>query len=356
MSKKRRIFDIEFDAAEAPPAPAEQPESERRGPMASAIHETAEALTERRAAEARIREENDRLAHEFVALKKAGQIVRTLPLGEILTSKLTRDRKPGRDAEIDELKASLLEIGLSNPIRVEEVSGGYQLIQGWRRLTAYKELLEETRDRTWAEIPAAIQVKGEALDRLYQRMVDENLVRRDLSFGEMAQLAVSYAGDPNTPRCTPFEAVDRLYTSASRQKRSYIRHFTTLCEAIGKHLSHFDAVPRKLGLELVKRLDDAPEIQAGIIADLQALPKRTPEDELAVLTAWAKPVPAGTRAKPAPKSSAKTVIKLSRPGGAAKCTASDGRLELLVDRDFSALDRATLEEAVQALLDRLDRG
>jgi len=37
----------------------------------------------------------------------------------------------------------------------------------------------------------------------------------------------------------------------------------------------------------------------------------------------------------------------------AKCTAADGRLELQVNRDFTAMDRRRLEEALQAFLDTL---
>jgi ParB family transcriptional regulator, chromosome partitioning protein len=50
----------------------------------------------------------------------------------------------------------------------------------------------------------------------------------------------------------------------------------------------------------------------------------------------------------------KTTLKLARPEGVAKCTASDGKVELRFARDFSAIDRARLEEAIEAFLDALD--
>jgi hypothetical protein len=53
---------------------------------------------------------------------------------------LTRDRKAVRDSEIDELKASISDIGLSNPIQVLEAGDGYELVQGYRRMTAFREL------------------------------------------------------------------------------------------------------------------------------------------------------------------------------------------------------------------------
>ena len=63
MSKKRRVFDIEFPSdpieVETPvPVGTDEPEPReaRRGPMASAIQENASALRERQAAEAAIRQ------------------------------------------------------------------------------------------------------------------------------------------------------------------------------------------------------------------------------------------------------------------------------------------------------------
>ncbi|MCT4610333.1 MAG: ParB N-terminal domain-containing protein [Pelagimonas sp.] len=357
MSKKRRVFDIDFDDADLgrpEPAAAPKGDRDRRGPMAAAISETAEALADRQQTEARIRAENDRLAHEFVALKKAGQIVMKIPLDQVLTSKLTRDRSVKRDEDLDELKISIRDLGLSNPIKVEEVSGGFQLIQGWRRLSAFRELLEETNDQIWAEIPASVQAKGDALEKLYQKMVDENLIRKNLSFGEMATLAVKYSEDVNTPKCTPQEAADKIYASAARQKRSYIRHFTTLYAEIGQHMKHFDAVPRKLGLDLVKACGEDAGLSARILAEFKDLPTRSVDAELAVLTNALRAVPAGTKPKKASsRSTAKTVLKLQAGDGVAKCTASNGRLELQLDRDFSALSRDQLEEAFRAFLQKL---
>ena len=62
MSKKKRVFDIDFDEENVSvPAGTDGTET-RRGPMAAAISENAEALTERQKAEDAIRVENDALA------------------------------------------------------------------------------------------------------------------------------------------------------------------------------------------------------------------------------------------------------------------------------------------------------
>jgi ParB family chromosome partitioning protein len=349
MSKKRRVFDIEFDesAAAVPAGTAET----RRGPMATAITENAEALTARQAAETAIRAENDALAHEHVRLKKAGLITDLIPLDEIRTDKLTRDRAPGRDPEIDELKTSIRSIGLSNPIRVEKLADGYELIQGYRRLTAYRELFEETGDAQYAKIPSGLNAGGEDLQKLYRRMVDENLVRRGVSFGEMARLAMAYrAEDPNVESYD--RAVEVLFASSGRQRRSYIKLFVRLIGQVGDHLQYPEALPRALGLNLLKRIDEQPAQIRQLAAILAREPDRTADDELRLLNAFLSAKVA--RPKTVAQKSAKTTFRLSRPEGIAKCTAADGRVELRLDRDFSGLERQRLEAAVQAFFDSLD--
>jgi len=63
-------------------------------------------------------------------------------------------------------------------------------------------------------------------------MVDENLVRRDISFAEMAMLAHRYCEGPGTEAASVSEAVARLFLSAGRQKRHYIRHLALLMTSL----------------------------------------------------------------------------------------------------------------------------
>ena len=355
MSKKKRVFDINFDEAEVTPEPSVPAGTERRGPMAAAITENAEALTERQAAEAAIREENDALAHEHVRLKKAGLITDLIPLSEIRTDKLTRDRAPGRDDEIDELKASIREIGLSNPIRVEQVGDTYELIQGFRRFTAYQELYEDTGDEAFATIPAGINAKGENLLRLYRRMVDENLVRRGVSFGEMAQLAINYRRQ--APEVEGYDhSVELLFASSGRQKRNYIKHFVRLLTATEGYIQHVDTIPRSLGLEVVKRLDEHADAKGILTRLLASKEGRTPEQEQALMADFVAEMAVSKKekVKVGRPRLAKTTFRVERPGGDAKCTVSDGRVELRLNRDFSGMERKRLEEAVEAFLSALD--
>lgn len=354
MSKKR-IFDIDFPENPLAETTVTGSDASRRGPMASAISENAEALRERAETERAIREENDRLAHEHVRMKREGLITDLVLVAEIGTSKLARDRRNERDDEIDELKASIRSIGLSNPIRVEVVDGGYELIQGFRRLTAYRELYEETADPAFERIPVGLVAEGDALELLYRRMVDENLVRRDISFAEMAMLASRYAQDHETSATSVAEAVATLFGSTGRQKRNYIGHFASLMEKIGDALAWPEAIPRALGLDLEKGLSENPAKIASLLDLIHASTRENPEEEVEILRSFlvglAQPKVRDTRRKT--RTGAKTILRVARPEGLVRCTAVDGRLELRGDADFSSVDKHRLETALQAFLDAI---
>ncbi|GGF73836.1 replication protein [Paracoccus acridae] len=365
MSRKRRMFDIEVPVEEPETFPAgkEDDKPQRRGPMATAIAETVESTRDRARLEAEIRAENDALAQEHVRLKRAGLIVDLIPLDAIDTHKLIRDRAPAADFELAELVQSIRDIGLSNPIRVEPGrEGRFELIQGWRRLSAYRQLLKETGDaETWGRIPAGIAARGDALEQLYRRMVDENMVRKDISFAEMAQLALHYAMDPHTAEHDPDRAVAILFKSAGYQKRSYIRNFIPLVQALGEVLLYPQEIPRALGLALAQRLAEIPGLAAAIAAELKDWDTRSVKDELDVLRRFAGQGPDASEDAPPVKASgpatpagrAKTTFQIPRPQGNAKCIAANGCLEIRLPRDFSAIDRRRLEAAVVALLDQI---
>jgi ParB family transcriptional regulator, chromosome partitioning protein len=372
MVKKRNVFDINFDpeaedeTGQGFPAgnqpdletksynvqghPLQNSEPARRGPMAAAISETSTANAERSQVEAEIRAENDTLAQEHVRLKKLGLITDLLPTAKIKMSKLTRDRFAKVDPELDELKASILAVGLSNPIRVEQCEDGYELIQGFRRLNAFRELAVETDDPRYLKIPAALVPRGEPMIDLYRKMVDENLVRKDISFGEMAQLALSYAVELGVDAD---DAVGQLYASALKQKRRYIRQFAIMLEATKGAIQHAESIPRALGLELYKALSGDSERAGELIASLAAEPKRDAAAEAQILRNFVAG-PAKATDKPTTKPTAKTSLRIPRPEGEARVLASDGRIELRLRRDFSGLPRAKLQTGIEALLNSLD--
>jgi ParB family chromosome partitioning protein len=363
MSRKRPIFDVELpDEVEADPAaPAA---AHRRSPMAAAVRETADSLRARGETEARIRAENDALAHEHVRLKRAGLVLDMVPTDRVEADKLIRDRAPGPDADLAELKASILAIGLSNPIRVEaRADGRYELIQGWRRLRAFIELEGEHRDGRFTHIPAGIVGPGDAIRTSYRRMVDENMVRKDVSFAEMARLAQAYAADAATGCPDVDAAVTALFGSAGYQKRSYIRAFAELLDRIGDALAHPQALGRNLGLDIRRALETDPAAERRLRAALAGAPGRDAAEEAALLRAAlgtgarpaaASPADQDDAPKPRPqRARARTTLRLATSYGEMRCVATDGRLELLGPTDFAAVDPRRLETAVAGLLGAL---
>ena len=359
----RRAFDIDMPA-ETPAPRATLIGEPRRGPMATAISETSAALDTRRAEEAAIRAENDALAAAHARAKRMGLVVEMIPLDQIASAKLLRDRTPrGVEADLQELKDSLLAVGLSNPIRVERVGEGeYELIQGLRRLTAYRALYGETGDAVWATIPASLTQEGETTEALYRRMVDENLVRKDVSFAEMALLARAYMNDPDTGCVDIPHAVKVLYGSASYQKRSYIRSFAELMDRFDKYLEHPEAISRNLGIALSQRMGEIEGFSGALQKALRKIgPDQSETAELAVLRRFAAgdiggDIGAGDTAPPRGAKAApagETRVALKRPTGEARCKAGQGRVEIRGPEDFSSYSPAALKRAVQAFYDAL---
>ncbi len=360
MSRKKRIFDIDMPEDEGEVAAVAAP-SGKRGPMASAIVENAEALQARKTAAEAIREENDALAHEYVALKEAGNVVLSVPLDSVKSTMLVRDRMPGEDEELDELVTSIRELGLSNPIRVLERpdATGYELVQGYRRLSAFRKLFEETSDEKWSAIPVLVMPgQGGDVAGLYRRMVDENVIRKDLSFAEMAHAAQVYASDPGTAAKDLGEAVAELFQSAAYSKRSYIKLFAHLLDELGDQLRFAADIPRALGIALARAMKDDASLVGSVRTALAGAGAKNAEEELAVLrgfvpgsaTEAASGGLTGTIAAKAPAKT-KTTFHMATSAGRAKCTAGQGRLEIRIDRDFSAIERDRLERAIATLVD-----
>ena len=166
----------------------------------------------------------------------------------------------------------------------------------------------------------------------------------------MAQLALSYARDESIPAG---EAVSTLYASALKQKRTYIRQFARVLEALDGTVRHPEAIPRALGLDVYKLLDAEPERAGAIMNALMDMPDRDAAAEMRVLRDSLVPQKKA-KAEVVAKSVSKTSLRLGRPEGEARVTASDGKVELRLDRDFSAVPRARLQAGIEAFLATLD--
>jgi len=147
------------------------------------------------------------------------------------------------------------------------------------------------------------------------------------------------------------EATVTLHASAGRQKRSYIGHFATLMSLLGTKLKFPEAIPRALGLGLVKAFAETPRLRSQLDVVLDSHRPDSAEAEIALLNQVLTPAVSPDTARPS--ASSRTTLKLNRKGGQVKVTGSKGKVELRMDRDFGAVDARKLEAAVRAMLDQL---
>lgn len=182
-----------------------------------------------------------------------GMVVEAIPLDQIAADDILRDRAVIDTDEMAELKASITAHGLRLPVEVYRLAEpkrgfAYGLISGWRRLTALRELLNETRDSAqFGQINALIRRPDTASDA-YIAMVEENEIRADISQYERGRIAVLAAGQGAFEDINA--AVDALFAAGSRAKRSKIRSFALLHEALGDLLRFPSALSERQGLQL----------------------------------------------------------------------------------------------------------
>jgi ParB family chromosome partitioning protein len=154
-------------------------------------------------------------ARAFRATQEGGLVLSRVPLDDIRVDDLPRDRMALDDVatsdEMDEPKASIRVRGQREPIEVyRDAEGRLQL---WRRLTALRSLYAETGEARFAGAVCRSDGSAAARVELCIDMVEENAVREDLSFAEMAQLAIAATRDPACGFASYDDAIRRLYDS-----------------------------------------------------------------------------------------------------------------------------------------------
>ena len=226
---------------------------------------------------------------ELEAARADGRLAQALPLEAVVAEHMVRDRLAADEGEMAALIASIRAHGQRTPIEVVETGAGrYGLISGWRRLSALRTLHAETG--AFGTVLAVIRTPKDAGDA-YVAMVEENEIRVGLSYYERARIAALAAGRRAFPDA--HAAVDALYASGSKAKRSKIRSFLAIHETLGDLLSFPAALPERLGLTI------AGALKAGKGATLRAAltpPAETAEAEMAALAGALAPPKA-----PAPK-------------------------------------------------------
>ncbi|PRX28372.1 ParB/RepB/Spo0J family partition protein [Meinhardsimonia xiamenensis] len=272
MAKRRRLVidpaPIQRLSPHAPEAPA-RPSALSAPPIAAVAGEAAAAAA---------------LAEVTGALEAAraeGRLIQPLPLEAIDEHHLVRDRLPGEDEAFEALVESLRARGQQTPIEVVQLDEGrYGLISGWRRLRALRRLHEETGEARFASVLAVLRRPSDASEA-YVAMVEENEIRAGLSHYERARIVFKAVGQG--VYATEKQALNGLFGSVSRSRRSKIKSFIPIVATLDGVLRFPTHLGERLGLELGRELTDAPGLARDIAAALEKATPQTPEAEQEVI-------------------------------------------------------------------------
>ncbi|MEP2718506.1 ParB N-terminal domain-containing protein [Pseudophaeobacter sp.] len=190
-------------------------------------------------------------AARWRAAEQDGLVVQMLAIADIDQDFIRRDRLVEDAEAMAELQGSIQENGLRAPIEVAKTKDGYGLISGFRRLQAYRALAAQ--DDSFSQIPAFVR-EADAGQAAYVSMVEENEVRANLSHYERGRIAVLAADQRVFPSVEA--AVDALFGAASKAKRSKVRSFAKVHEALGDLLQFPTGLTEKAGLALATALRD----------------------------------------------------------------------------------------------------
>ena len=330
---------------------APKPRSRSVGPMGAAIRDTAESLNDSTEAKVEQRRQNAKDAKTFRAAASEGLMLMRIPLSDVHSDDLPRDRLEldavASSDEMEELKASIRARGQKEPVELYEgADGRLQIKKGWRRFTALAQLYAETNNESFSTIIARIDAGDESRVNRYIDMVEENVVREDLTFAEMAQLAIIAANDASIEEGDPHVLVGTLYGALHKVKKSYIRSFVGLLVSLSSDLEWPKAVPRNLGVDVARALKADPSAVDDLRKRLRAATTSDAQNE--VLRAFsAGPVPSVKGAARAPKQ------KFEFHVGDTKVTARQGECRIVSSVDYASVPKAQLEDAIKAFEDVL---
>lgn len=226
--------------------------------------------------------------------RSEGRFIQTIGLDDIDLSYLVRDRISADEDELEALVSSLRDRGQQTAIEVVDLGADqtprYGLISGWRRICALRRLAQE--DAKFNTVQALLRTP-EALPAAYVAMVEENEVRVGLSFYERARIVVKALDEGVYPDAKA--ALLSLYRNVPRAKRSKIKSFMTVVDALDGVLQFPSSIGERLGLELARYCQDHGPAQ--LVAALQTATVSTALEEQDALRAAMAP---STKPKPQP--------------------------------------------------------
>jgi ParB family chromosome partitioning protein len=214
------------------------------------------------AATAALEEMSDR----WNAAREGGRIVLAVPHDAIDLEYLHRDRMMIDADEMTSLTQSLSERGQQTPVEVVALlGGGYGLLSGWRRCQGLRALYAQTGEARFATVLALLRSPEEASDA-YRTMVDENEIRANLSHYERARVVIK-AVDAGV--FVDEEAgLAGLFGAVPRARRSKIRSFLVLVNALEGAVSFPDKISERAGLDIVQKIQADTEFGSRLRAAL----------------------------------------------------------------------------------------
>lgn len=264
MAKRRKLETPSADDLNKIEEEFRRETSSRPNPAAAPIAQVAADAAAQSVVDPQAREEAVRNKADADRLKEAeakGLVIKEIPLNDIMDNAMVRDRISITEEELTELKISIAAHGLRLPIEVFErhrdaEGPRYGLLSGYRRFRAFSDLLELTENAKYQSIKAIIRDPDE-MGGSYVAMVEENEIRANLSHFERGRIAVVAAQQgafANTEA-----AVNELFASASKAKRSKVRSFALIFEELGDLLEFPESLKEREGLRLANALRQGAE-------------------------------------------------------------------------------------------------
>ncbi|MEP2781105.1 MAG: ParB N-terminal domain-containing protein [Pseudoruegeria sp.] len=225
-------------------------------------------------------------AERLVVAEEEGRLLLDIPLSEIDADAMIRDRSILDEEEMNELRKSIASNGVRLPVEVYALAEPhtnetrYGLISGYRRLMAVRGLAAMMGPNTYDTIKAIVRPTTER-DAAIMAMVEENEIRAELSQFERGRIAVISTQQGVFVNIE--DAVNHLFGSASKAKRSKVRSFAMIFEELGDMLSFPEALSEKKGLQVAQALRNGLEGKLrNALADEVA---QNPVEEWAVIEA-----------------------------------------------------------------------
>jgi ParB-like chromosome segregation protein Spo0J len=267
MAKRKRLTPANPDFLS--PDRGAAPETKSMAPLGGMRAPIADVASEASATAAL-----EELSREMQAARAEGRMITALPLSQIRLDHLVRDRVPAEDDDMAALVSSLRDRGQQTPIEVVALAqGGYGLISGWRRCTALVQLhAQGIGDGT----VLAIERRAGEASGAYLAMVEENEIRVGLSYFERARIAAKSVEEGVFE--TEKVALLALFRAASRSKRSKIRSFLPVVQALDGALRYPQAIGERLGLQLGNALEHDVALGPKLCS---ALERGAPQDAAA---------------------------------------------------------------------------